>query len=181
MRPSTSELGAFLHADVDIVAHFLHVRLGDHRAVVGLRVGRRTDLEALDARDQLLDQNVGGLLADRHRDRDRHAALACGAVTGADQRIDRLVDVGIRHHDHVVLGAAEALHALSVRGPGRIDVLRDVGGADEADRLDARIGEQRVDRLLVAVHHIEHALGQPGLDEQLGDADRHRRDRAPRA
>ena len=110
----------------------------DHRAVVGLRVGGGADLEALDARDELLHQHVGGLLADRHRDRDRHAALAGRAVAGADQRIDRLVHVGVRHHDHVVLGAAEALHALAVRAAGRIDVFGDRRRADEADRLDAR-------------------------------------------
>ena len=33
----------------------------------------------------------------------------------------------------------------------------------------------RVDRLLVAVHHLEHALGQAGLEEQLGQPHRHRR------
>ena len=30
-------------------------------------------------------------------------------ILGADQRIDCLVHIGIRHDDHVVLGAAEAL------------------------------------------------------------------------
>ena len=120
------------------------------------------------------DQDVGGLLADRHRDRHRHAALAGRAVARADQRIDRLVHVGVRHHDHVVLGAAEALHALAVRGAGRIDVFGDGRGADEADRLDARIGEDRVDRLLVAVDDVEDAFRQSGLDEQLGDPHRHR-------
>src|SRR3989440_607816 len=61
-----------------------------------------SDLQALDAWNQLVDQDIGGLLADRHRDRDRHAALAGRAVTGTDQRIDGLVDIGIRHHDHKI-------------------------------------------------------------------------------
>ena len=34
--------------------------------------------------------------------------------------------------------------------------------------------EQGVDALLVAVHDVEHARRQPGLEEELGDAQRHR-------
>ncbi len=49
-----------------------------------------------------------------------------------------------------------------------VDVLGDRGGADERDRGHVRVGEQRVDGLLVAVHHVEHAVGQPGLGPQLG-------------
>jgi hypothetical protein len=75
----------------------------------------------------------------------------------------------------VVLGAAEALHALSVRAGGRIDVFRDRRGADEADGADARIGEQRVDRFLVAVDDVEHAGREPGFDQQLGKPHRHAR------
>ena len=75
----------------------------------------------------------------------------------------------------MVLGAAEALHALSVGAAGRIDVFGNRGRADKADRLDARIGEQRIDRLLVAVDHIEDAGGQARLEEQLGNPHRHRR------
>ena len=93
------------------------------------------------------EQGVRGLGADRHRHRDRHAALARRAIAGADQRIDRLVEIGVGHDDHVVLGAAEALHALALGAAGGVDVLGDRRGADKADRLDARIGEQRLDRL----------------------------------
>jgi hypothetical protein len=67
--------------------------------------------------DQLLDQRVGGLLADRHRHRDRHAALAGRAVGRADQRVDRLVEVGVGHDDHVVLGAAQACTRLPFARP----------------------------------------------------------------
>ena len=92
------------------------MRLGDQGTVIGLAVGGEPDLQRFDARYQLLDQRVGGCFAHRHRDRDGHAALAGRAVARTDQRIDGAVHVGIRHDDHVVLGAAEALHALSVRG-----------------------------------------------------------------
>ena len=63
-----------------------------------------------------------GDVAHQHRHRDRHAALAGRAVGRADQRVDRLLEVGVGHHDHVVLGAAERLHALAVARAGLVDV-----------------------------------------------------------
>ena len=148
---------------------------GDERPHVRRPVGRRPDLQRLDLRHQLLDQPVRGLLADRHGHRDRHAALAGRAVGRAHQRADRHVDVGVGHDDRVVLGAAERLHALAVRGAGRVDVARDRCRADEAHRLHLRVGQQRVDRLLVAVDHVEHAGRHAGLGQQLGDEERRRR------
>ena len=41
--------------------------------------------------------------------------------------------------------------------------------------MDAGVIQDRVDRRLVAVHDVEHAVGQPGFLEQLGHADRGRR------
>ena len=106
--------------------------LGDQRAHLGFAVGGRADLQSADARGERLDQPVGGLLADRNRNRDRHAALAGRAVAGAHQRVGRLVDVGVGHDDHVVLGAAERLDALPVSGAGPVDIFGDRGRADEA-------------------------------------------------
>ena len=50
------ELGAFLDAEIDVAPDLVEMRARHHRAVVGLRVGRGPDLEALDARDELLHQ-----------------------------------------------------------------------------------------------------------------------------
>ena len=75
----------------------------------------------------------------------------------------------------MVLGAAEALHALAVGAAARIDVLRDRRRADKADGLDVRVVEDRVDGDLVAIYDIEDAGRQPGLDEQFGNAHRHAR------
>ncbi len=166
---------------VDVVLHLLEVRRRHQRAEVGIAGGRRADLQALHARDQLLDQRVGRLLADRHRHRHRHAALAGRAVAGADQRIDRLVHVGVGHDDHVVLGAAEALHALARRAAARIDVLGDRRRADEADGLDVGMVEDGVDRFLVAVDDVEDAGRQARLHHQLAPASAARRGRAPTA
>ncbi len=95
-------------------------------------------------------------------------ALAGGAVAGADQRVDRLVHVRVGHDDHVVLGAAEGLHALIVLAAFLVDVLGDRRGADEADRVDVRMMEQGVDGLLVAVDDVPHAVRHTGLLPHLG-------------
>ncbi|KIT81852.1 hypothetical protein QT19_00070, partial [Staphylococcus aureus] len=94
------------------------------------------------------------------------------AVGGAHQRVDRTVYIGIRHHHHVVLGATQALHALAVAGARLVDVLGDGGGAGEADGAHVGVFQQRVDRFLVALHHVEHALGQAGFTQQLGHEQR---------
>ena len=59
---------------------------------------------------------------------------------------------------------------LPWRGPGLVDVPGDRRGADERDRLRRPGGlEQRVDRDLVAVHDVEHAVGQPGLRQSAAN------------
>jgi hypothetical protein len=63
----------------------------------------------------------------------------------------------------VVLRAAERLHALAVRACRLVDVLGDRRRADERDALTSGVLEQRVDGDLVAVHDVEHAVGQAGL------------------
>ena len=149
------------------------MRFGDERAHLGVRVGGRADLQRPHLRRQRLDQRFGRLLADRDGDRDRHAALAGRAVARAHQRVGRLVHVGVGHDDHVVLGAAERLHALTRRRAARVDVVGDRRGADEAHRLDVGMVEDGVDRLLVAVHDVQHAVGEARLLEKLED--QHRR------
>ena len=61
----------------------------------------------------LLDELVGDRV-DREHDRDRHAALAGRAEARVDGGVRGEVEVGIRQHQHVVLRAAEGLHALAV-------------------------------------------------------------------
>src|SRR5262249_56986469 len=57
------ELGAFLKAEIDVALDLVEMRLGDHRPVVGLWIGRRSDLQALDARDGLVYHSIPALLA----------------------------------------------------------------------------------------------------------------------
>ena len=82
------------------------------------------------------------------------------ALTAA---VGREVEVGVGQHDHVVLRAAERLHALAGARRRLVDVARDRRRADERDGLDVGVLEQPVDRDLVAVHDVEHArrAGRP--------------------
>jgi hypothetical protein len=59
--------------------------------------------------------------------------------------------------------------------PGEVDVASDRRRADEADRVDAGMFEELVDRVRVAVHHVEDTVGQPRLPEQFAEAHRHGR------
>ena len=90
-------------------------------------------------------------------------------IAGRDQMVGREVQVGVGHHDRVVLGPAQCLHALTVRARALVDVPGDRGRADERDRRDVGMVEQRVDRDLVAVHDVEHAVGQARLAIEVGD------------
>ena len=65
-----------------------------------------------------------------------------------------------------------AWQRLPCRGRRLVDVLRDRRRADERDRRDVRVLEQRVDRDLVAVDDVEDAVGHARLGEQLGRQDR---------
>ena len=131
----------------------------------------------LDLRQAQLDRvdELVARVADGHDLGDRHAALAGRAVGRAHRRVGGHVDVGVGEDDHVVLRPAERLHALAVLRPGLVDVARDRGRADEADRGDVGMLEHRVDRDLVAVHDVEDAVRDAGLLEQLGRPDRRRR------
>ena len=103
------------------------VRLADHGPVMCIRVRRDADAQALDGGDELFAQAIRRFVADRHNHRQRHAPLAGRAERRAGKVVDDLVEVGVGHHDPMVLGAAERLDALAVRRPARVNVLRDVG------------------------------------------------------
>ena len=161
-RPSTTTLGALLGCRIDVGGDLVAVLAGDQRA--HLRIGLHPVAD-LHVRDPLLDRGDEriGRVADRHDDRNRHAALAGRAVRRRDGRVGGHVDVSVRQHDHVILGPAERLTALPT-GRGRlVDVAGDRRRADERDRGDARMLEQRVDGHLVAVDDVEHAVRNTGL------------------
>ena len=120
------EIGSRRDAGVDVAADPVQGGLVDQRPVVGLGVQAVADPQMLDAFGEPGAQPVGDLIAHGDRDADGHAALSGATVTGPDQGVDGLVEVGVGHDDHVVLGTAEALRALAVGRRVGVDVLRDI-------------------------------------------------------
>ena len=142
---------------------------------MGAGVGRDADPHGRDLGDHPFTEFVGGLLADRNDDRQGHAAFTGGAIGRPGQVLDDLVHVGVGQDDAVVLGPAHGLDAFPVGRAGLVDIVGDIGRADEADGMDLRMGQDGVDRRLVAVDDVEHAGRRSGLHHQLGQTDRHGR------
>ena len=165
---------AFFDAGADVVLDPVAGFTRDDRTHLGVEFHAVLDFQRAGALGQFRDDLVGHV-ADQHRYRDRHAALAGRAISRADQTVDGLLDVGIGHHDHMVLGPAQRLDAFAVAGAGFVDVLGNRGRADKAQSLHVRMVEQTVDGQLVALQHGENALGQTGLREQIGDEQADRR------
>ena len=113
--------------------------------------------------------------ADKHRHGDSHATLTGGTHRGTHQGIDHLLLVGIRHDDHVVLGAGEALYALHVAGAGFVDVTADRYRTHKGNGLDGRIVQQGIHLLLGTVYYLQNALGRTGFFEQFRQAHRGQR------
>ncbi|CAH0290989.1 hypothetical protein SRABI26_04230 [Arthrobacter sp. Bi26] len=143
-------------------------RRRDDRSHVRARRGAVVDLDGQGTLFDLLDQQVG-CFTDGDGDRDGHAALAGGAEGRGGEVVGGVVEVGVGQDDRVVLGAAEGLDALAVGGGGLVDVPGDRGGADEGDAVHVRVGQEAIDRFLVAVQDLENAVGQARVLPQLGE------------
>nr|WP_254801958.1 hypothetical protein [Kitasatospora sp. SUK 42] len=167
LAPVHGELGAVGDAGLDVGGDLVAVLAGDQRTHLRVAVAAGADLEGRHPLLDLLDQLVADRV-DRDQDGDGHAALPGRTEAGVDGGVGGEVEVGVRQDQHVVLGAAQGLHALAVAGAGLVDVAGDRGGADEADGLDVRVLQQAVHGHLVAVHDVEDAVRQAGLLPQSG-------------
>ncbi len=113
-----------------------------------------------------LGQCFAGLV-DRDRDGSSQAALPGASECGVGQNPGGHFHVGIRQNDDRILRAALALRALAVGRRAAIDIARSRRGADETDRFNRGMIENRVDRVAAAVHELHDALREPGGFEQL--------------
>ena len=59
----------------------------------------------------------------------------------------------------MVLRPAQSLYAFAVVRAGFVDVIGNRCGANKAHRFHIGMHEQGVDRLFVALDHVEHAVG----------------------
>ena len=94
--------------------------LRDNGPQIGASFHSRVDLERLrlghDIRYPLL------CLTHQYGDGCGHAALSRGAKGRSDQGVERLLLVGVGHHDRVILGAHHALHAFAMLRGQAVDV-----------------------------------------------------------
>ena len=86
--------------------------------------------------------------------------LPAATESRAYDLVRRRVEVGVGHHQHVFWPAG-GLRAFAVSRRGFVNVFRDLRRADEADRGDVGMFEQRVNRLRAAVDDVEDAFGSP--------------------
>lgn len=72
----------------------------------------------------------------------------------------------------MVFRATQCLTALSVGGRGLVNVFGNRRRADKAHRLHARVGQEHVNGLFVTLHHVEHAVRQASIFQQLRQRER---------
>src|SRR5215469_8001274 len=160
------QLRPFAHAGVDVARDALERLAGHDWAHFHARVHAIADTQRLGSLREPGSDPVRDI-THQDGDTDRHATLAGRSVGRTDQSVHRLVQVGVRHDDQVILCAAECLHALAQLRAARVEASGDRGRADEAQGPDLRVLEQRIDGDSVALHDVENAVRQPGLLEEL--------------
>ena len=132
------------------------MNLGDQRAHVGA-ARAVTGTELGHALGDLCDQWISNI-TNGDECRDRHAALASGAEAGVNSGVCSEVEISIRKDDHVVLGTAESLDALTVRGTRLVYVLGNWRRTNERDALDVWVRQQRINSDLVTMNNVENAV-----------------------
>ena len=136
------DLGPLGPADLQVAGHPVAVLAGDDRPHVHLRRRRRSGRPASGRPGRRAARPAGR--RSRPPAAARLPAMHRSPAQPKAERLDRLrrlVEVGVGHHDQVVLGPARRLHPLAVPRPGLVDVPGHRRRADERDR-----GHQRVRR-----------------------------------
>ena len=162
IAPVEHELRSVVDAALDPVANGLLV-LGAHdRAELRLRVIGAADLH----RHRLFPEQGNEFVRNaflHNDDRQRHAAHAGAAIGGVNDRVYGALQIAVLENKSVVFRLALRLHALSVRRGNRIDVLADLGRANERDGLDARVGQQYLGFAARARDKVHNARGEAAL------------------
>ena len=170
--PVANQLRTLGHALLDVTADAVAVLARDQRPHFRARLVTGPDHELADLAGEPGHQRVGHRVTHADDHRNGHAALAAGAIGGAHQRGHRAVEIGVRQHDRVVLGAPQRLHPLARGAAGPVDVLSHGRGTDKADCLHGGMHQQCIDRLAFAVDHVEGTRRQARLGEQPGKRQR---------
>ena len=134
-----------IFADLDIAEDLVHRLLVDDRADLGLRIEAVADAEFLDLFDKLFAEFLVDLFVNDEPRRSR-APLSARAECTPQRAFDRVVDIGVVHHDDRVLAAHFEADDLVVAGtllgddpPGR----GRAGERDQPNILDGRQAPRR--------------------------------------
>ena len=163
------DLGPFLLADPDVALHPVALALGHQWADLGGRVEGVADLHG----PHLLDQGLGHL----------GVAVTGGQDPGQGDAGLAVVHDGVGQHQRHGLGQVDVVEEDGGRLAAQLEAeALEVGPAGGADLSPAAVEPVKetlstpgmVDQVLAHLtagrHHAEHALGQPGLGEDLGQA-----------
>ena len=111
------------------------------------------------SRDRRLDQEPGA--GEAHLTR---VVVLAGCLRGSG------IEIGVGEHDQRPLPAQFGGERHDVLGGRAADDPGGLRRAGEADPLDPRVtDERRADLLADALHEVEHARREPGLDRQVGE------------
>ena len=75
----------------------------------------------------------------------------------------------------MILRSTQCLHTFSFVGRGLVDMPGHRGRSDETHRRNPGVCENPIDRRLVALDHVEDAVGKTGLGDEFREEDRRRR------
>ena len=67
--------------------------------------------------------------------------------------------MGVWHHHHMVFRPTQCLYALTVLRATLVDQVGNGRGADKRQRFNVMVVNQCFDRVFIALHHVEHAIG----------------------
>ena len=135
------------------------LRAADHRADLGVEVGRVTDAQRRRTVDEAVDEGVVDVVVDEEA-RARFAHLALMKEGAEERAVDGDVEVRIRADDVRRLAAELERHLLDGGCGSGEDLAAGGGGPGEGDLVHVGVLDEldaRVDA--VAGHHVEHAPG----------------------
>ncbi len=139
---------------------------GAHERLLGGVI--EADLDLADHLYQALDQGIAPLAALDKQAARAGAALARGDEGGLHDGIDGAVDVAHVFHDQRVVAAhLQGKDLARLAGKLLVQEVAGTGRTGEEEAVDVRIAGQRLAGVDLALHQVEHALGQPRLQPDL--------------